>query len=179
MSGSSRLLACTFAIIGVGYLDRPYLSLLVPYDGSVDRYVSPSGCSDGLVLYRVHLTVSCRSSQAQLEGKLDMAFFCNRKLLGQYLGGLLRQLPDTMHEYCHARHCLSAMALSLQSGAPCLSTAALRLRLTTMASILRYLQTDLCRTLLWECTSDRVHFRLLDISASQDHTYSTAVFTSQ
>jgi hypothetical protein len=164
--------------INAAMLQRPHLSLLVPYDGSVDRYGSSSGRSDGLVLYRIHLTVSCRS-QPQPEGNLDITVSHNRKLLGQYHGGLVRQLPDTMHEYCHARECLSAMVLFLQSGVPCLSTGALRLRPTTMASILRYLQTDFCRTLLWECTPDWVNFRLLDICASQDHTYSTAVFTSK
>jgi hypothetical protein len=84
--------------------------------------------------------VSHRLTQVQLGCKLDMTFSFNRMLLvGQYLEDLLRKLSGTMNKDCHALDCLLVMVLSLQARAPCLSTAALWLRPTTMASILRYL----------------------------------------
>jgi hypothetical protein len=107
-----------------------------------------------------------------------MTLSFNRTLLERFLGGVLSKLPTTMNEFCHAQNCLLAMVIFLQAGASGPSTAALRLQPTTMAAILRCLQTDLFRTIIWECTPDQAHFRLLDISAITDSQPATAVFTA-
>ena len=121
-----------------------------------------------------------RIAPLRLPQLTDLTKAGNRKALWTFIEDLVRQLHRHAADHTHIEVCLQAMSLALQRGETTFHIPRLWLRASEMAAILQHMQSDLCRTLLWEVDpEDSSSVRLLDISTLLRGGTFTALFTPE